>query len=95
MQDEGGTGSQKFCVVFRVLNPFFKTCTCSRFRLVLGNLGRNMVSDLEPDVRNARNAKLIRTRGQLLRTPRTGSDSNFSEPWTQVLRSLPNRTFCW
>jgi len=45
-----------------------------------------MVSDLEPDVRNARNAKLIRTRGQLLRTPRTGSDSNFSEPWGEVLR---------
>ena len=89
MQDEGGTGSQKFCVVFRVLNPFFKTCTCSRFRLVMGNLGRNMVSDLAPDL-----AKLIRTRGQLLRTPRTGSDSNFSEAWTQVLRSLPNRTFC-
>ena len=94
MQDEGGTGSQKFCEVFRVLSPFFKTFTCSRFRLVVGKLNRNMASDLEPDVRNARNAKLIITRGQLLRTPRTGSDSNFSEPWTQVLRSLPNRTFC-
>ena len=94
MQDEGGTGSQKFCEVFRVLSPFFKTFSCSRFRLVVGELGRNMASDLEPDVRNARNAKLLRTRGHLLRTPRTGSDSNFSEPWTQVLRSLPNRTFC-
>ncbi len=80
MQDEGGTGSQKFCVVFRVLNPFFKTCTCSRFRLVMGNLGRNMVSDLEPDVRNARNAKLIRTRGQLLRTPRTGLIATSQNP---------------
>ena len=80
MQDEGGIGSQKFCEVFWVLSPFSKTCIGSCFGLVMGKLGRDMVSDLEPDVRNVRNARLLRTRGKLLRTPRTSSESNFSEP---------------